>query len=116
MSWHGSLRECAWSCGGLGGSVLGAAACHSTIRAPLLHPQVLTSCPPLPSTCPAPSCPACPALPGSKNAAYDFFPCQFQLFYRGRGKGGMWYDPAFQVGASIVMAASAALHCRKRWR
>lgn len=20
----------------------------------------------------------------------DFFPCQFQLFYRGKGKGGMW--------------------------
>lgn len=32
-----------------------------------------------------------------KNAAYDFFPCQFQLFYRGKGKGGMWYDPTFQV-------------------
>ena len=26
----------------------------------------------------------------SKNAAYDFFPCQNQLFYRGKGKGGMW--------------------------
>lgn len=25
-----------------------------------------------------------------KNAAYDFFPCQNQLFYRGKGKGGMW--------------------------
>ncbi|EFN53021.1 hypothetical protein CHLNCDRAFT_26298, partial [Chlorella variabilis] len=34
---------------------------------------------------------------GFKNAAYDFFPCQFQLFYRGKGRGGMWYDPAFQV-------------------
>ncbi|KAI7835779.1 hypothetical protein COHA_010322 [Chlorella ohadii] len=32
-----------------------------------------------------------------KNAAYDFFPCQNQLFYRGKGKGGMWYDPVFQV-------------------
>ncbi|KAL4427643.1 hypothetical protein ABPG75_001732 [Micractinium tetrahymenae] len=32
-----------------------------------------------------------------KNAAYDFFPCQFQLFYRGKGKGGIWYDPTFQV-------------------
>jgi hypothetical protein len=32
-----------------------------------------------------------------KNAAYDFFPCQFQLFYRGKGRGGMWYDPAFMV-------------------
>lgn len=84
------------------------------------------------------------ALAG-KNAAYDFFPCQFQvrtliwlagcalvprlacvyrprhdarqpmacasiepsalgspsvqLFYRGKGKGGMWYDPTFQASA-----------------
>ena len=37
--------------------------------------------------------------PRRKNAAYDFFPCQFQLLYRGKGKGGMWYDPTFQVGA-----------------
>ena len=53
-----------------------------------------------------------PALPRpacSKNAAYDFFPCQFQLFYRGRGKGGMWYDPAFQVGR----CPNTALHCRE---
>ncbi|KAI3424929.1 hypothetical protein D9Q98_008313 [Chlorella vulgaris] len=32
-----------------------------------------------------------------KNAAYDFFNCQYQLFYRGKGKGGMWYDPSFKV-------------------
>lgn len=31
-----------------------------------------------------------------RNPAYDYFPCQFQLFYR--GKGGMWYDPVFKVG------------------
>ncbi|PSC68636.1 violaxanthin de-epoxidase-related [Micractinium conductrix] len=42
-----------------------------------------------------------------KNAAYDFFPCQFQLFYRGKGKGGMWYDPTFQV---------ETLNGRRVWR
>ena len=30
-------------------------------------------------------------------AAYDFFPCQFQLWYRAKGKGVMWYDPIFKV-------------------
>lgn len=29
-------------------------------------------------------------------AAYDFFPCQYQLWYRGRGSA-MWYDPIFRV-------------------
>jgi hypothetical protein len=29
-------------------------------------------------------------------AAYDYFPCQFQLWYRTRGKT-MWYDPIFKV-------------------
>lgn len=32
-----------------------------------------------------------------QNAAYDQFPCQFQIFYRGKAKGSMWYDPVFQV-------------------
>lgn len=31
-----------------------------------------------------------------KNAAYDHFPCQFQLFYPGKGKA-FWYQPIFQV-------------------
>eukprot|EP00892_Ulva_mutabilis_P006169 jgi/Ulvmu1/3924/UM018_0147.1 len=31
-----------------------------------------------------------------KNPAYDFFPCQFQLWYRARGTV-MWYDPIFKV-------------------
>lgn len=48
------------------------------------------------------------------NAAYDYFPCQFQLFYRGQvrlphacsnqqymlnqqAKNSMWYDPIFRV-------------------
>lgn len=30
-------------------------------------------------------------------AAYDFFPCQFQLWYRAKGKGVVWYDPIFKV-------------------
>ncbi|KAJ7297031.1 hypothetical protein O6H91_15G056100 [Diphasiastrum complanatum] len=34
---------------------------------------------------------------GGQNAAYDQFPCQYQLFYRGKAKGSMWYDPVFQV-------------------
>lgn len=32
-----------------------------------------------------------------KNPAYDYFPCQFQLFYRGKGRGVVWYDPVFKV-------------------
>jgi hypothetical protein len=36
-----------------------------------------------------------------RNAAYDYFPCQFQLFYR--GKGGMWYDPVFQASSAGKM-------------
>ncbi|KAG0631809.1 hypothetical protein M758_1G280700 [Ceratodon purpureus] len=32
-----------------------------------------------------------------QNAAYDQFPCQYQLFYRGKAKGSMWYDPVFKV-------------------
>ncbi|KAK9905608.1 hypothetical protein WJX75_002931 [Coccomyxa subellipsoidea] len=32
-----------------------------------------------------------------QNAAYDQFPCQYQIFYRGKAKRSMWYDPVFQV-------------------
>jgi hypothetical protein len=32
-----------------------------------------------------------------QNAAYDAFPCQYQLFYPGRGKTSFWYDPVFKV-------------------
>ncbi|KAH6765525.1 violaxanthin de-epoxidase-like protein [Perilla frutescens var. hirtella] len=32
-----------------------------------------------------------------QNPAYDQFPCQFQLFYRGKAKGSFWYEPVFQV-------------------
>ncbi|GMN33411.1 hypothetical protein TIFTF001_004143 [Ficus carica] len=31
------------------------------------------------------------------NPAYDQFPCQYQLFYRGKAKGSFWYEPVFQV-------------------
>ena len=32
-----------------------------------------------------------------QNAAYDQFPNQYQLYYRGKGKNVLWYDPVFQV-------------------
>ncbi|KAK4766831.1 hypothetical protein SAY87_008473 [Trapa incisa] len=32
-----------------------------------------------------------------QNPAYDQFPCQYQLLYRGRAKGSFWYEPVFQV-------------------
>lgn len=32
-----------------------------------------------------------------QNPAYDHFPCQYQLFYRGKAKGSFWYEPVFQV-------------------
>lgn len=28
--------------------------------------------------------------------AYDYFPCQHQLFYRGKGNS-FWYEPIFKV-------------------
>ncbi|KAG2484866.1 hypothetical protein HYH03_016352 [Edaphochlamys debaryana] len=34
---------------------------------------------------------------GGKNPAYDYFPCQHQLFYRGKGKNTMWYEPVFKA-------------------
>jgi hypothetical protein len=43
------------------------------------------------------------------NSAYDYFPNQHQIFYRGRREGSMWYDPgnskhlilAIQSGLSV---------------
>ncbi|XP_068652951.1 violaxanthin de-epoxidase, chloroplastic [Aristolochia californica] len=32
-----------------------------------------------------------------QNPAYDQFPCQYQLFYRGKAKASFWYEPVFQV-------------------
>lgn len=37
-----------------------------------------------------------------QNAAYDQFPCQYQIFYRGKAKRSMWYDPVFQVSAPLL--------------
>jgi len=32
-----------------------------------------------------------------KNPAYDYFPCQYQLFYPGKAKDSLWYQPVFKV-------------------
>mmetsp|Transcript_19800 Transcript_19800/g.64361 ORF Transcript_19800/g.64361 Transcript_19800/m.64361 type:complete len:518 (+) Transcript_19800:33-1586(+) len=32
-----------------------------------------------------------------QNPAYDEFPCQFQMFYRGKAKKSIWYNPVFKV-------------------
>ena len=42
-----------------------------------------------------------------KNPAYDYFPCQYQLFYPGKAKGSLWYQPVFKV---------LTLDGRKVWR
>lgn len=31
------------------------------------------------------------------RAAYDYFPCQHQIFYHLKGGKSFWYDPVFQV-------------------
>lgn len=57
-----------------------------------------------PSAAPA----APPGLPGpldpfswrvfaGKNPAYDYFPCQYQIFYPGKARGSFWYQPVFKV-------------------
>lgn len=37
-----------------------------------------------------------------QNAAYDHFPCQYQIFYRGKARQAMWYDPVFQVSQTTA--------------
>lgn len=40
-----------------------------------------------------------------KNPAYDYFPCQYQLFYPGKAKNSLWYQPVFKVqtlGGDVV--------------
>ncbi|KAJ0985570.1 hypothetical protein J5N97_003926 [Dioscorea zingiberensis] len=32
-----------------------------------------------------------------QNPMYDQFPCQYQLFYRGKSRSAIWYEPVFQV-------------------
>ncbi|KAJ9516112.1 hypothetical protein QJQ45_024542 [Haematococcus lacustris] len=56
-----------------------------------------------------------------KNPAYDFFPAQHQLFYRGRGAGVMWYEPVFKAGPAAPPAArpghsALTLDGREVWR
>ena len=53
-----------------------------------------------------------------QNAAYDQFPCQYQIFYRGKAKNSLWYDPVFQVSAiesaslSYRESYGAVINCR----
>jgi hypothetical protein len=32
-----------------------------------------------------------------QNPAYDHFPCQYQIWYRGKARGSFWYNPVFKV-------------------
>ena len=32
-----------------------------------------------------------------QNPAYDHFPCQYQIWYRGKARGAFWYNPVFKV-------------------
>ena len=40
------------------------------------------------------------------GAPSDQFPCQFQLFYRGKARRSMWYDPVFRVRPSALVSAA----------
>lgn len=46
-----------------------------------------------------------------QNPAYDFFPSQHQIFYRGRGPGVMWYDPVFKVFTINGEEVRSGSHC-----
>lgn len=47
---------------------------------------------------------------GGKNPAYDYFPCQHQVYYRGRAQGTLWYEPVFKV---ITLDGRAVWRSRK---
>jgi len=32
-----------------------------------------------------------------QNPAYDEFPCQYQMFYRGKARNSLWYNPVFKL-------------------
>jgi len=32
-----------------------------------------------------------------QNPAYDEFPCQYQMFFRGKARNSLWYNPVFKV-------------------
>ena len=44
-----------------------------------------------------------------QNAAYDQFPCQYQIFYRGKARQSMWYDPVFQVSIEYLFHPDTSL-------
>lgn len=44
-----------------------------------------------------------------QNAAYDQFPCQYQIFYHARNKNTMWYDPVFKVLHLLPLPQTPAL-------
>ncbi|CAL1409076.1 unnamed protein product [Linum trigynum] len=48
-----------------------------------------------------------------QNPAYDQFPCQYQLFYRGKAKGSFWYEPVFQVK---TLEGGAMVWRRRKYR
>ena len=31
------------------------------------------------------------------DPAYDHFPCQYQIWYRGKARNSFWYNPVFKV-------------------
>ena len=37
------------------------------------------------------------------NPAYDAFPAQHQIFYPGKAKESIWYDPVFKATALRVL-------------
>ncbi len=50
-----------------------------------------------------------------QNAAYDQFPCQYQIFYHGKARQSLWYDPVFQVRppSCLPMAQQDKLCCQR---
>lgn len=53
-----------------------------------------------------------------QNVAYDQFPNQYQLFYHGKAKNSLWYDPVFQVSHvagvhyhSSTRVQDCSVHC-----
>uniref|UniRef100_A0A7S4B694 VDE lipocalin domain-containing protein n=1 Tax=Chrysotila carterae TaxID=13221 RepID=A0A7S4B694_CHRCT len=48
------------------------------------------------------------------NPAYDAFPAQHQIFYPGKAKGSIWYDPVFKVETVDGRAVWRRRHYRVR--
>ncbi|CAM9244824.1 unnamed protein product [Phaeothamnion confervicola] len=49
-----------------------------------------------------------------QNPAYDYFPSQHMIFFRGRGRGTFWYDPVFKVFTLDGRAVWRRRHYRVR--